>query len=402
MPKKTERKIEKLEDLRRHELIRIIQIYNRNNIIKNYHKQNKSQLIEAINKHIIFSNNFKEIQPKPNKIKLVEYDKFKKNEQLQKKEEQPKKKEEQPKKEEEYKSIDKKYNKLVDELEKNNIPNEPQRESISFQEGKQKYGVKSKTQLNNLLDEKYSKEIKEYINKFGEKIDRIKEIQKEKEMLYNRISEIGIPLSIYFKSKISEKIQALIRFSMDKGDKYAQSQVKNLTKEIMELENEFKKFYPDEYEKEKEQKSFLYKNNIKKNDLKTKRIINNNNNNKMPAKYEIGQVVIIKDNISTPVGVIIDKQNTDYIIAPLMLYEDTQNEVETLYTTARQFRKEELIKVKANKLTKKLPSKFRSLLSNKVGFFSNNKSWKDTYGYKINEFDPEENQKVINEILDLD
>ena len=72
-----ERKINKLEDLRRSELIAIIRIYNKENIIKKYHALSKVKLIELINKHILMSPDLKQIQPKINNTNLVEYDKFK-------------------------------------------------------------------------------------------------------------------------------------------------------------------------------------------------------------------------------------------------------------------------------------------------------------------------------------
>jgi len=75
MPKK-ERKIEKLEDLKRKELIHIIDVYNRENIIKNYKSKNKVELIKLINKHILVSDNFKEIEPKPNRTKLITKSKY--------------------------------------------------------------------------------------------------------------------------------------------------------------------------------------------------------------------------------------------------------------------------------------------------------------------------------------
>lgn len=83
MQKKKERKIERLEDLKRSELIHIIKVYNKQNIIKNYHKMNKSQLIEHINKHIILSQDFKTVKPKQNETKLIsvsKYDKLMKEE----------------------------------------------------------------------------------------------------------------------------------------------------------------------------------------------------------------------------------------------------------------------------------------------------------------------------------
>lgn len=73
---KKQRKIEKMEDFRRNELIQIIRIYNKGNAIKNYHKKNKKQLIEAINKHIIVSEDYKTIEGKPFKKKISTYDKY--------------------------------------------------------------------------------------------------------------------------------------------------------------------------------------------------------------------------------------------------------------------------------------------------------------------------------------
>ena len=77
------RVIKSLDDLKRKELIQIIRVYDNNNIIKGYHAMNKTQLKEAINKHIILSPDFKTIKPKQNETKLIEYDEFKKK--LQKK-----------------------------------------------------------------------------------------------------------------------------------------------------------------------------------------------------------------------------------------------------------------------------------------------------------------------------
>ena len=73
--KKKEKK-EKLEDFKRSELIHIIKVYNTNNIIKNYHKMKKSDLIESINKHILISDDFKKIQPKINEVKLISVSKY--------------------------------------------------------------------------------------------------------------------------------------------------------------------------------------------------------------------------------------------------------------------------------------------------------------------------------------
>jgi hypothetical protein len=76
---KKERKIKSLEDLKRNELIHIIRVYNKENIIKNYHRLKKSELIDVINKHIIMSEDFKKVQPKPKETKLIsvsEYDKL--------------------------------------------------------------------------------------------------------------------------------------------------------------------------------------------------------------------------------------------------------------------------------------------------------------------------------------
>jgi hypothetical protein len=77
MVKQKDRKIEKLEDFRRNELLYIINVYNKENIIKNYQNKNKTELIKLINKHILVSPDFKEIEPKPNKVVIVEHDKFK-------------------------------------------------------------------------------------------------------------------------------------------------------------------------------------------------------------------------------------------------------------------------------------------------------------------------------------
>lgn len=74
---KKQRKIEKMEDFKRSELIHIIRVYNKHNIIKNYHKKNKNQLIDAINEHIILSEDYKKVSPKPNETKLISVTKYK-------------------------------------------------------------------------------------------------------------------------------------------------------------------------------------------------------------------------------------------------------------------------------------------------------------------------------------
>jgi hypothetical protein len=76
MPK--HRVINSIDDLKRNELIHIIRVYDNYNIIKGYHTMNKTQLKEAINKHIILSPDFKTIKPKQHETKLIEYDEFKK------------------------------------------------------------------------------------------------------------------------------------------------------------------------------------------------------------------------------------------------------------------------------------------------------------------------------------
>lgn len=72
-----QRVIRSIDDLKRNELIHIIRVYDNYNIIKGYHTMNKTQLKEAINKHIILSQDFKTIKPKQNETKLIEFDEFK-------------------------------------------------------------------------------------------------------------------------------------------------------------------------------------------------------------------------------------------------------------------------------------------------------------------------------------
>ncbi len=70
-----------MKELSKHtraELIQIIRAYNSQNIIKNYHNLKKSDLIDLINKHIEFDN-IGRITAKQLPIKVIEYDKFKKN-----------------------------------------------------------------------------------------------------------------------------------------------------------------------------------------------------------------------------------------------------------------------------------------------------------------------------------
>jgi hypothetical protein len=70
-----------MKELSKHtraELIQIIRAYNSENIIKNYHNLKKSDLIDLINKHIQFDN-IGRITAKQLPIKVIEYDKFKKN-----------------------------------------------------------------------------------------------------------------------------------------------------------------------------------------------------------------------------------------------------------------------------------------------------------------------------------
>lgn len=174
---------------------------------------------------------------------------FLKKKEITKKEET--KKEEMTKKDENYKLINSKMEKLIKEQEEiNNILKkdpQPTEKSMSFQEGKKIYGskVKSKVQLFDLLREEYSKQLKQWREKNKKYLDRLDEIQKEKDYLRTIMPE-DIGFSFYYISRIEEASQMLLRY-LGRGvlDPYEKTQVKYYNDSISKNTEELQKYYPE-------------------------------------------------------------------------------------------------------------------------------------------------------------
>ena len=146
-----------------------------------------------------------------------------------------------------YKIIDNRYNKLSEEEEqlRKKITPEPQEESMSFQEGKKKYKVKSKVELLDLLRNEHSKKLKIWRDENEKYLNRLEQIRIEREELWKSMPQ-GIGLSSYYINKIQEKSMNLFSI-IGKGvlDPYQKKTVEMLNKDIKELSEELEKYYPE-------------------------------------------------------------------------------------------------------------------------------------------------------------
>jgi hypothetical protein len=201
-------------------------------------KKTKDELIEHIMKHTELRNGkvvLKDVEFDTPKAKTKEIKEVKDKKVKERKEQKYKKINE------EYLKLDKERNQISEKLKKDP---EPEREQISFQEGRKKYKVKSKSELSDILSENRIKEYKVWRERNKNLIERENEINKQIDILFKEMG--GVPFSSYYTGRIKEAGEILLKYAL-KGDlnKYEKSQVEYYTNRIKELEKELAEYYPE-------------------------------------------------------------------------------------------------------------------------------------------------------------